>query len=346
MIENHMAKQANADDDIGVPDCSNDTEPRDSALQHYWHAVSWSRDITDRPLAVRLLDHRLVLWRSANGIAAFHDLCIHRGTPLSLGSVANGEIVCAYHGWRYGSDGMCTHIPSLAPERGIPAKARAVVYHVAEKYGLVWVSLKTPSAAIPEFPQEVHDASYRWDVYSSDGQWKANAARMIENLLDFSHFPWVHPGILGDASNAACEPSEITPIPGGFQYEIIQPVNRLKADSASIQRFTVILPLTLLIERRQPDGPEKQTNIYICTPLSDKETRFFRLSGRNYRDSLSDEELNKKHQTIFEQDRVIVESQRPEELPLDLAEELHLRGPDSAGLQYRKALRDMGVRWR
>ena len=107
----------------------------------------------------------------------------------------------------------------------------------------------------------------------------------------------------------------------------------------------MILPLTLFIERRQPDGPEKQTNIYLCSPMSNNETKYFRLSGRNYRDALSDEELNKKHRTIFEQDRVIVEAQRPEELPLDLAEELHLRGPDTAGLEYRRALHKMGIRW-
>ena len=83
----------------------------------------------------------------------------------------------------------------------------------------------------------------------------------------------------------------------------------------------------------------------MCTPMSNKETRFFRLSGRNYSDGASDEELNKKHQTIFEQDRVIVEAQRPEELPLDLAEEFHLRGPDTAGLEYRRALEKMGIRW-
>jgi phenylpropionate dioxygenase-like ring-hydroxylating dioxygenase large terminal subunit len=321
------------------------TAPSDNVLHHYWHAVARSQDVTDKPLAVKLLDHPVVLWRSDTGIVAFHDLCVHRGTPLSLGWTENGYIVCAYHGWRYGADGMCKHIPSIPAERGIPAKARAIAYHCAEKYGLIWLCLKDPVADIPAFPQEIHDPSYRWEAYSSHGQWKANAARMIENLLDFSHFTWVHPGILGDPSNAACESSEITAVPGGFQYEIEQPVNRLKANSASIQRFTVILPLTLFIERRQPDGPEKQTNIYCCTPMSDKETRFFRLSGRNYRDALSDEELNKKHQTIFEQDRVIVEAQRPEELPLDLAEELHLRGPDTAGLEYRRALREIGVKW-
>jgi phenylpropionate dioxygenase-like ring-hydroxylating dioxygenase large terminal subunit len=320
------------------------TKP-DSVLAHYWHPVAWSRDVADKPLAVKLLDHPVVVWRSESGVAAFHDLCIHRGTPLSLGWTENGRIVCAYHGWQYGADGICKHIPSLPPKRVIPAKARVGVYHATEKYGLVWVCLKAPVADIPEFPPEIHDPSYRWDVYSSHGQWKANAARMIENLLDFSHFAWVHPGILGDGSNAVCEPSEIIKEPTGFRYEIIQPVNRLKAESVPIQRFTVILPLTLLIERRQPDGPEKQTNIYLCSPMSNNETKYFRLSGRNYRDALSDEELNKKHRTIFEQDRVIVEAQRPEELPLDLAEELHLCGPDTAGLEYRRALRKMGIRW-
>jgi phenylpropionate dioxygenase-like ring-hydroxylating dioxygenase large terminal subunit len=342
-----MMKLPNSENGQALTELNPKTETKqsDNVLHHYWHVVARSQDVTDKPLPVKLLDHPVVLWRADTAVVAFHDLCVHRGTPLSLGRTENGNIVCAYHGWRYGADGMCKHIPSIPAERGIPAKARAIVYHAAEKYGLIWVCLKDPVADIPAFPPEIHDPSYRWEAYSSHGQWKANAARMIENLLDFSHFTWVHPGILGDPSNAACEASEIAPVPGGFQYEIEQPVNRLKANSASIQRFTVILPLTLFIERRQPDGPEKQTNIYCCTPMSDKETRFFRLSGRNYRDALSDEELNKKHQTIFEQDRVIVEAQRPEELPLDLAEELHLRGPDTAGLEYRRALREIGVKW-
>jgi phenylpropionate dioxygenase-like ring-hydroxylating dioxygenase large terminal subunit len=342
-----MMKLPNSENGQALTELNPKTETKqsDNVLHHYWHVVARSQDVTDKPLPVKLLDHPVVLWRADTAVVAFHDLCIHRGTPLSLGWTENGNIVCAYHGWRYGADGMCKNIPSIPAERGIPAKARAIVYHAAEKYGLIWVCLKDPVADIPAFPQEIHDPSYRWEAYSSHGQWKANAARMIENLLDFSHFTWVHPGILGDPSNAACEASEIAPVPGGFQYEIEQSVNRLKANSASIQRFTVILPLTLFIERRQPDGPEKQTNIYCCTPMSDKETRFFRLSGRNYRDALSDEELNKKHQTIFEQDRVIVEAQRPEELPLDLAEELHLRGPDTAGLEYRRALRELGVKW-
>lgn len=70
----------------------------DNVLTHYWHPVAWSRDVAEKLLAVKLLDHPVVLWRSESGVVAFHDLCIYRGTPLSLGWCENGRIVCAYHG--------------------------------------------------------------------------------------------------------------------------------------------------------------------------------------------------------------------------------------------------------
>src|SRR5436305_532228 len=46
---------------------------------------------------------------------------------------------------------------------------------------------------------------------------------------------------------------------------------------------------------------------------------------------------------IFAQDRPILESQRPELLPLDLQAELHLRS-DRTAIAYRRWLRELGVR--
>ena len=46
---------------------------------------------------------------------------------------------------------------------------------------------------------------------------------------------------------------------------------------------------------------------------------------------------------IGEQDRPIVERQRPEELPLDLTEELHLKGPDAIAVEYRRFMKELGV---
>ncbi len=46
---------------------------------------------------------------------------------------------------------------------------------------------------------------------------------------------------------------------------------------------------------------------------------------------------------IFAQDRPILESQRPELLPLDLQAELHLRS-DRTAIAYRRWLHQLGVR--
>ena len=315
------------------------------ALSHYWHPVARSTEVADKPFKAKLLDQPLVLWRSNGRVAAFYDLCIHRGTPLSLGRVDGGELVCAYHGWRYGTDGSCTRIPSLPPDRPIPAKASANAFRAAERYGLVWVCLGESKADIPEFPPEYYDSSFNWAPFSTDGVWKANAARMLENLADYSHFPFVHPGTLGDPDHPECEPITIEPIEGGFVYDIPYPVNRMRLDAAPRQTYRLILPFLLMIQRWQPGGDERQTNIFLCSPVSKNETRFFRFMGRNFSGFRSDEELQQRHRLTFEQDRVIVESQRPQELPLDLAEELHLRGPDTPGIEYRRRLRELGVDW-
>ena len=61
----------------------------------------------------------------------------------------------------------------------------------------------------------------------------------------------------------------------------------------------------------------------------------------NDSDDVTDEELLRFQDRVTEQDRVVVESQRPELLPLDLQAELHLRS-DRMAIAYRKWLRESG----
>jgi len=48
-----------------------------------------------------LLEEDLVLWRVGEKIHAWRDLCLHRGTRLSLGKVEDQTLICPYHGWTY-----------------------------------------------------------------------------------------------------------------------------------------------------------------------------------------------------------------------------------------------------
>ena len=83
------------------------------ALRRAWHPVCRADELTDAPKPVRLCGEALVVVRLGGQVAAYPDLCAHRGTALSLGwsdqgtspapdgSPATGEpcLVCAYHGW-------------------------------------------------------------------------------------------------------------------------------------------------------------------------------------------------------------------------------------------------------
>ena len=92
------------------------------ALAQYWHPVAYAHEVTDKPVPLTLLGEKIIVCRLGNEVQAFADLCVHRGTPLSLGWIEGEEIICAYHGWSYNREGECTRIPSIPPEHPIPKK--------------------------------------------------------------------------------------------------------------------------------------------------------------------------------------------------------------------------------
>ena len=73
-------------------------------------------------------------------------------------------------------------------------------------------------------------------------------------------------------------------------------------------------------------------------PVSLKKVRFWEFVGIKGRQDQTDDEIIAFHQKVIEQDRHIVENQRPEMLPLDITAELHLRVADEPALEYRRRL--------
>src|ERR1043165_1668523 len=66
------------------------------ALRRCWHPVARASDLEEGPLPVTLLDEQLVVVRLGSEIACFPDLCVHRGTALSLGWVDGGDQPAAH----------------------------------------------------------------------------------------------------------------------------------------------------------------------------------------------------------------------------------------------------------
>jgi phenylpropionate dioxygenase-like ring-hydroxylating dioxygenase large terminal subunit len=79
---------------------------------------------------------------------AFTDACPHRLVPLSAGTVVEGRLRCAYHGWEFDADGRCAVLPSLGRAANLPPRARLQpVAAVRESGGRVLVRLARPEVA-------------------------------------------------------------------------------------------------------------------------------------------------------------------------------------------------------
>ena len=66
------------------------------------------------------------------------------------------------------------------------------------------------------------------------------------------------------------------------------------------------------------------------------------VMAMNYNLDVPERELAAFQDKIFLQDQPILQSQRPELLPLDLQAELHLKS-DRTAISYRKWLRELGM---
>ena len=155
---------------------------------------------------------------------------MHRGTALSLGWVNGDELVCPYHGWRYRADGRCAAIPQLEDPSRVPAKARIPVFRCQERYGLIWVALEEPRWPLPEVPGLENGS---WAALTAGPyRWQCDAARQVENFTDFGHFPWVHPGLLGDPDRPVVPRHEVSTDDNVLRYQIVRP----EAPTATISR--------------------------------------------------------------------------------------------------------------
>jgi vanillate O-demethylase monooxygenase subunit len=317
-----------------------------AVLADFWHPVCFSSDIgTVKPLAVVLLDEELVLYRAGGRVVAAKDICIHRGVPLSFGWIEGEEVVCAYHGFHYGADGQCTKIPAQ-PDIVIPKKLCLQTVLAEERYGLVWVCLsRNPRQAMPLWP-ELDDPGLK-QMKLPAGIWKCSAARHVENFNDLAHLSWVHAGTFGNRELPVVCKYDVDVTETGmhfvFDYDrySIEDYGRKGALEKIQYTYDLTFPFYTRLRIRFPDG-RNFVAYNLPSPRSARETNvLFRLTRDFDLEGPDDSTITLQTQVLSE-DKPFVEGQRPEELPLDLTEEFHIRA-DRFSTCYRKALVELGL---
>ncbi len=315
-------------------------------LSNCWHPVAYSEEIGgESPFPAKLLGESIVVWREENGQPhAMRDLCIHRGTALSLGHLVDDCIVCPYHGWRYDSTGACVLIPQTANEN-VPSKARVDSYHCQERYGLIWVAMANPIYPLPSVPELENDD---WQViHTGPYEWDCDASRQVENFTDFGHFPWVHPGLLGDVNRPVVPDHTVEVKDHVLHYTVVRPeatntdefpvfANEEMVAPERRSRYELHCPYTIAL-RLGWGGEKGMVYFFASQPISKDSCRGYCIVARNYDFDKPEKLIQDFEDTIFSQDKHVVLSQRPEMVPFDLADELHLKF-DAVAVNYRRTM--------
>lgn len=317
-------------------------------LSHHWFPIARLADIADKPVGMTLLDVRLVAYRTPEGVHVARDLCAHRGVPLSMGWVEGDEIVCPYHGLRYGTDGRCRKIPAQ-PNVEPSALFAMTMLPAVERYGLLWTCIDPVNDANVTPPFDPWEEAGYQQIVPPSVDIKAAPGRQVEGFVDVAHFAWVHHEAFADRENPVVPLYKTRVMERSVHTEYWSDVSNYPKAVQHLappgfqwlRVFDVHPPFTATLTVYFP-GEDRLHIMNAASPVSARQTRLFVPLLRNFDTSGSLEDVYAFNAQIFAEDQAIVEAQHPEDLPLELTEEAHFAA-DRTAVGYRKLLRGMGL---
>jgi vanillate O-demethylase monooxygenase subunit len=194
----------------------------------------------------------------------------------------------------------------------------------------------------PTWP--VVDAGTHWLHMGTVYDWNAQAFRQIENFCDVAHFSVLHADTFGNDKQLEVAPIHVEISDDGwrlaFDYDYPSR-NPTTADREVVgTRFAYRLELPFTVALGGASGPGSVMCV-AASPMSPRSMRLFWLCAFPHGVEVDGNAYEEIESRIWGPDRAIVEGQRPERLPLDLLEELHLPF-DRLAIAYRRRLREIG----
>lgn len=295
-----------------------------------WSPVALSKEVGfDAPVGLQLASTKIVLFRDQSGkLGALVDRCVHRGVALSLGRVEDGCLTCPFHGWRFDTSGRVASVPWNPDAK--TSHLRAVDIPVVEAGGFVWVY--TAAGAAPAVGPSVPAFALRPDLHLSafSVTFETHWTRLMENMLDWPHLPFVHRGSIGKGmlkKRDARMDIDLKPTSTGFLTTIS--IDGEPQEGSLELRHPNQMVLTIM------DGRRTLIMLNTCIPIDDTKTRLLVVTARSFlRHAMFDFAFELSNRRIVSEDRAVVESSWPTAVP-QANEEASVR-TDAPTLAFRK----------
>jgi vanillate O-demethylase monooxygenase subunit len=167
--------------------------PRDQ-----WYVAAYGSEISATLFSRTICGESILFWRTASGeVTAMADRCVHRRFPLSQAPsrLVDDQVICGYHGFTYGSDGVCVAVPG---QQRVPRTARLRSYPVVELDSFVWIFIGDPALAdASRIPRAPWLDSPDYTTVCGMEPLAARYGLLVDNLMDLSHETYLHGGYIG-----------------------------------------------------------------------------------------------------------------------------------------------------
>jgi phenylpropionate dioxygenase-like ring-hydroxylating dioxygenase large terminal subunit len=277
-----------------------------------------------------------------NVVAAVEDIgegVVHDATLLGerISFVKSPEGTCVV--WR--SD------PAIPAGGRIDASTIANPLPVVVEFLYLWTCLGSPPAKLFDIP-EFHEPDRR-NIHAGTIGVHVSAPRAVENFLDMGHFPFVHTAVLGIEPHTEVAEYQVNTDPvtneiWATECVFYQPMAATTSTEGMMTDYVyrVPHPFCVLLYKSCPVDEQRRDVIGLfCRSVAPdfiQGSMFLSLID----DQNTDAEIRRFQQTIFAQDKPILENQNPKLLPLDPRAETPIRA-DKVAIAYRRWLTDLGV---
>jgi phenylpropionate dioxygenase-like ring-hydroxylating dioxygenase large terminal subunit len=237
--------------------------------------------------------------------------------------------------------------PELPAGDPVDVAAVTETLPVKSAYGYLWTSPGRPPAELFSIPE--YDEVDRRRLNAATLGVNVSAPRAIENFLDMGHFPYVHTGLLGAEPHTEVKEYDVEV--SADRDEILATRCRFfqpKASTASHGGadveyvYRVPHPFCSVLYKATPVHAGRNDVIAIFLQPVDQEHVRAHMMLCMLDPESDDTVIRLFQQTIFGQDKPILENQFPKRLPLDPRAETPIRA-DKSAIAYRRWLSRKGV---
>lgn len=214
-------------------------------------------------------------------------------------------------------------------------------------YGYIWTSLGEPQADL--FPIPEFDEADRRKLNAATIGVNVSAPRAIENFLDMGHFPYVHTDILGAEPHTEVKEYDVEISVDrdeilATRCRFFQPMAAATASGGADVDYVYRVPhpfCSVLYKSSPLDESRRDVIAVFLQPIDQEHVRAHMMLCLLDEDN-EDKVIKRFQQTIFGQDKPILENQFPKRLPLDPRAETPIRA-DKSAIAYRRWLSQKGV---